>query len=57
MKTDEKIKEDILDELRWEPSIEATKVGVIVDDGIVTLTGHVNAYTEKKLYCFNRGNA
>ncbi len=47
MKTDIELRNDILDELQWEPSITATGIGVIVDDGIVTLTGCVHSYPEK----------
>ena len=47
MKTDMKLKEDILAELRWEPSVNAEQIGVEVEDGIVTLAGHVNSYFEK----------
>jgi osmotically-inducible protein OsmY len=37
----------VLDELEFEPSIDATNIGVAVDDGVVTLTGHVYSYAEK----------
>lgn len=47
MKTDQDLQKRVMDELAWDPSIDATKVGVIVHDGIVTLTGHVPTYTEK----------
>lgn len=47
MKTDEKLKEDITTELQWEPSINATQVGVAVKNGVVTLTGHLDTYAEK----------
>ncbi len=47
MKTDAIIKQNVLDELDWEPSIDAVKIGVSVEDGIVTLSGHVNTYAEK----------
>jgi len=47
MKTDATLKKDVLEELDWEPSIDATQVGVTVKDGIVTLSGHVNTYSEK----------
>jgi osmotically-inducible protein OsmY len=47
MKTDMDIKQDILDELEWEPRVNAAHVGVTVNDGIVTLTGHVPSYGEK----------
>ena len=47
MKTDSKIKEDVLDELKWQPNIDETQIGVVVDDGIVTLTGFVDTYSKK----------
>jgi osmotically-inducible protein OsmY len=47
MKNDSQIKIDIIDELEWDPSVDATEVGVIVKNGIVTLTGHVGSYAEK----------
>ncbi len=47
MKTDAQIKEDVLDELLWQPNIDETKIGVIVEDGVVTLTGILNSYTKK----------
>ncbi|MHB1277824.1 MAG: BON domain-containing protein [Bacteroidia bacterium] len=45
---DATIKQNVLDELDWEPSIDAAKVGVTVQDGIVTLSGHVSTYAEKR---------
>jgi len=47
MKTDKQLKDDILAELRWEPSVSAEQVGVEVKDGVVTLAGHVNSFVEK----------
>jgi osmotically-inducible protein OsmY len=47
MKTDVQLKSDVEDELAWEPSINSTAVGVAVKDGVVTLTGHLDTYTEK----------
>lgn len=47
MKTDEKIKEDVLEELKWQPNIDETQIGVIVDNGVVTLTGVVDTYSKK----------
>ena len=47
MRTDLKIKEDVLDELAWQPNIDETQIGVIVNDGIVTLTGPVDSYSKK----------
>jgi osmotically-inducible protein OsmY len=47
MKTDSKIKLDVQDELQWEPSIDETKIGVAVDNGVVTLSGEVDSYPKK----------
>ena len=47
MKTDAQIKEDILDELAWQPNIDETQIGVIVENGVVTLSGVVNEYAKK----------
>jgi osmotically-inducible protein OsmY len=35
-------------ELDWDPSINATGIGVAVNDGVVTLSGHVASYPEKR---------
>jgi osmotically-inducible protein OsmY len=47
MKTDMELKQDVLDELDWEPSVNAAHIGIGVTDGIVTLSGHVPSYAEK----------
>ncbi len=47
MKTDAELKNDVLDELAWQPNIDETKIGVIVEDGVVTLSGVVDNYTKK----------
>jgi osmotically-inducible protein OsmY len=47
MKSDRQIQLDVLDELRWEPSVNATDIGVTVKDGVVTLEGTVDSYAEK----------
>lgn len=47
MKTDMQLKDDILAELKWAPDVNETDVGVIVKDGVVTLTGHLSSYAEK----------
>jgi osmotically-inducible protein OsmY len=47
MKTDRQIKQDILDELAYLPNIDETQIGVIVEDGVVTLTGFVDAFPKK----------
>jgi osmotically-inducible protein OsmY len=47
MKTDSQIQTDVLAELRWDPNVSETDVGVQVHGGIVTLTGNVNSYVKK----------
>ncbi len=47
MKTDTQVQQDVIDELNWEQSVDASKIGVEVADGIVTLAGHVDSYSEK----------
>lgn len=44
---DRTLKQDILDELDFEPSLHATDLGVMVDGGVVTLTGHVPSLAAK----------
>lgn len=47
MKTDYELQRDVLEELKWEPAVDAANIGVAVKEGVVTLTGHVPSYTEK----------
>jgi osmotically-inducible protein OsmY len=47
MKDDKELQRDVLDELQWEPSVEASEIGVAAREGIVTLTGTVPSYSEK----------
>ena len=47
MKTDTQLQQDVIAELKWEPSVNAAQIGVEVKDGIVTLAGHVGSYAEK----------
>ncbi|MAM37735.1 BON domain-containing protein (plasmid) [Sphingobium naphthae] len=47
MSSDRHVQESVLDELRWEPRLEAGHIGVTVADGVVTLTGHVESYAQK----------
>jgi osmotically-inducible protein OsmY len=41
------LRQDVLDQLEFEPSIDANDIGVTVEDGVVTLTGHVPSYRQK----------
>src|ERR1700758_1118144 len=47
MKSDAMLRSDIVAELNFDPAITATDVGVIVKDGVVTLTGHPASHAEK----------
>lgn len=44
---DNLLRQLVLDELDFEPSVDAAHIGVAVDTGVVTLTGHVANYAEK----------
>ena len=39
--------QDVLDELEFEPSVNAAYIGVTANKGVVTLTGFVTSYAEK----------
>jgi osmotically-inducible protein OsmY len=45
--TDSQLRQDIIDELEFDPSFSGEHVGVAGDKGVVTLGGHVNSYAEK----------
>ncbi len=40
-KSDEQIKDDVINELTWDQRLDSTNVKVQAKDGIVTLTGTV----------------
>lgn len=44
---DTELRRHVLDELDFDPSLDARNIGVTVQDGIVTLSGHVGSYDEK----------
>ena len=46
-KTDTDLKADVLAELKYEPSVKVTDIGVLVKDGTVTLNGYVTSAAEK----------
>jgi osmotically-inducible protein OsmY len=46
-KTDTQIHHDVLEELKWDPRVEETEVGVQVDNGVVTLTGTVTSWAKR----------
>jgi len=47
MKTDLEIQKDVMEELRWEPILNISEIGVAVRNGIVTLSGTVESYSKK----------
>jgi len=46
--SDSELQRTVIDELRWNPVLDASHVGVTVKDGIVTLSGYVKSYIQKK---------
>jgi len=47
MKTDSELQRYVMDELAWEPSVDAAEIGVSVNSGVVTLSGTVESYPQK----------
>lgn len=47
VRSDEQIQRDVLDELKWDARVQPNEIGVIVKDGVVTLTGWVDSYLKK----------
>lgn len=45
---DKQLQQAVIDELDWEPSIDASQIGVTASNGVVTLSGHVPTYWEKR---------
>ena len=48
MKTDLEIQKNVMEELKWQPSINSAEIGVAVNNGVVTLSGTVDNYAEKR---------
>jgi len=46
-KADAQIHQEVLEELRWDPRVDSTDVGVEVDDGVVTLTGTATGWAKR----------
>ncbi|HTN19668.1 MAG TPA: BON domain-containing protein [Pelobium sp.] len=47
MKTDVQIQKDVMEELKWEPGLRTSDIGVTAKDGVVTLSGQVDSYMKK----------
>lgn len=46
-KSDEQLQKDVLAELKWDARVLPNEIGVVVKDGVVTLTGWVDSYTKR----------
>lgn len=46
-RTDEQIQRDVLEELKWDTRLNPNEIGVIVKNGVVTLTGWTDSYLKK----------
>ena len=47
MSNDQHLKQSVLDELNWEPSVNSAHIGVTASDGVITFTGNAGTYSEK----------
>ncbi len=47
--SDEQLRREVADEFFWSPFVNGDEVSVAVDDGVVTLTGTVDSYNERRL--------
>jgi len=47
MKTNDQLRDDVVKELEWEPSVTTSNITVTTDKGVVTLRGSVPYYAEK----------
>ena len=48
MKTDREIQGQVQQELRWDTRIDATEIGVAVEGSIVSLSGTVKSFAERR---------
>jgi osmotically-inducible protein OsmY len=44
---DKTLRQYVMDELEFEPAVDGTHIGVAVENGVVSLSGHVSSYAEK----------
>ena len=45
--SDLSLRKAIMEELEFQPQIDAASIGVAVENGVVTLTGHVSSHVQK----------
>jgi osmotically-inducible protein OsmY len=43
----ERLQNEVLDELRWDPEVDVSAIGIAASDGVVTLYGEVPSWTMK----------
>jgi len=46
-RTDTQIQQDVMAELKWDARVSPNEIGVMVKNGVVTLTGYVDSYTKR----------
>jgi osmotically-inducible protein OsmY len=47
MKSDEQVQLDVIDELRWDPTVGRSEIAVAAEEGVVTLAGRVDSYMKR----------
>jgi osmotically-inducible protein OsmY len=47
--TDRDLKQHVQNALDWEPSVDASDIGVSTDEGVITLRGNVPTYADKQV--------
>lgn len=45
MTSDKQLQQNVVDELKWNPSVNSAEIGVASKDGVVTLSGNVTSYS------------
>jgi len=45
--SDRVLRQNVMDELEFTPAVDASHIGVAVENGVVSLSGHVSSYAEK----------
>jgi osmotically-inducible protein OsmY len=46
-RSDALLQRDVMDELRWDPAVGQSEIGVAVKDGVVTLSGEVETFAKR----------
>jgi osmotically-inducible protein OsmY len=47
VQSDEQLQQEVLRELRYQPSLQPNEIGVAVKEGVVTLTGYVDSFLKR----------